>query len=205
MPETPTELFRALALTVSTTVNQPHPNGNKPSRKQDYALPWAGFQSWRDARKRLNHFEKTFKEVVWMPFNDSDSNDGPMSLNAYPGRAFIERVTNEGDANLEAKAYLVKGPMPTSPAEAAAQWFNLSARSLVTGLGEDAVRELAQKTVTVTGFVGDPKDNKDSIFDARDYGIGLTAAEMPGTILSLNRGNKKGDYAIDKAKHRLYT
>ena len=114
-----------------------------------------------------------------------------MSFNAYPGRAFIERVTNEGDANLEAKALTHKGPMPASPAEATAAWFGLYPGALATGLDDESARDLARQTVTVTGFVGDPKDHKDSIFDARDYGIGLTAAEMPSTILSLNRGNKK--------------
>src|SRR5437870_6367310 len=101
MPETPEEFFRSLALTVTTTINQPDPAGKKSSRKQEYALPWAGFESWRDARKRLDYFEKAFKgKILWAPFNDSVTNDGPMSLNAYPGRAFIERVTNAGDANL---------------------------------------------------------------------------------------------------------
>ncbi|HEX8068744.1 MAG TPA: hypothetical protein VF546_02255 [Pyrinomonadaceae bacterium] len=192
LPETLEDLFRALALTVRASINQPDPTGKRPPKKQDYALPWAGFESWRDARLRLAHFEKTFNgNIVWAPFNDSLSNDGPMSLNAYPGRAFIERVTNEGDANLEAKALTHKGAMPPSPREAAAEWFGLGPGALTTGLNNEEVRDLAQRTVTVTGFVGDAKDHKNSIFDARDYGIGLTAAEMPNTILSLNRGNKK--------------
>jgi hypothetical protein len=190
MPETLEELFRSIAITVSTTFEQPRPEGK--SSKQNYSLPWASFTGWRDARARLDHFEKHFKgDITWVPFNDSTSNDGPMSLNAYPGRAFIERVTNEGDANLEAKALSHDGPKPTSPQMAAAEWFGLDAKAMSTGLDDDKLRELAQRTVTVVGFVGDPADPKDSIFDARDYGIGLLASEMPGTILSLNRGNKK--------------
>ena len=129
--------------------------------------------------------------VEWAYFDDSESNDGPMSLNAFPGRAFIERVTNEGDACLELHATNAAPPMPSSPAEAAAAWFGLKPGALATGLDEAAVRDLAQRTVTVTAFVGDPKDSKDCVLDARDYGIGLTAAEMPDTILSLNRGLKK--------------
>lgn len=192
LPETLAELFRALVPTVTTTVNQPDPKGKKLPRKQDYSLPWAGFESWRDARARLAHFEKTFKGIIlWRPFNDTAANDGPMSLNAYPGRAFNERVTNEGDANLEAKALTHYGPMPSSPAAAATLWFGLGSSALSTGLDDEAAREIAKKTVTVTGWVGDPKDHRDSIFDARDFGIGLTASEMPDTILSLNRGNKK--------------
>jgi len=192
MPETVEQLFRSVTLNVTTAVQQPSSTGKGPSKKQEYALPWAGFINWHDARARLLHFEKSFKgAIAWKPFNDSTSNDGPMSLNAYPGRAFIERVTNEGDANLEAKAMVHEGTKPASPREAVASWFKLDSVAMTTGLSDEDLRRLAQHTVTVTGFVGDPEDPKDSVFDARDYGIGLTAAEMPGTILSLNRGNKK--------------
>lgn len=193
MPETLEELFRSLAVSVSAEVQQPDPQGKRPLRKQNYSLPWVGFQSWRDARQRLTSFEKAYAgRVKWHPFNDSEANDGPMSLNSYPGRAFIERVTNEGDACLEARALGHKGGMPSSPAEAVSLWFGLDGSALSVGLDDAAARQLAQDTVTVTGFVGDSSDHRDSVIDARDYGIGLTAAEMPHTILSLNRGNKKG-------------
>jgi len=192
MPETPDALFRSVALTVSTSTVQPDPKGKKPPRKQEYAFPWPGFKSWKDARDRLQHFEKAMKsQVAWAPFNDSTTNDGPMSLNAYPGRAFIERVTNAGDACLEAKALGYQGAMPKSPSEAAALWFGLGDGALAKGMSDDDARKLARSTVTVTGFVGDTKDTKDSVFDTRDYGMGLSASEMPATILSLNRGNKK--------------
>src|SRR5262249_20648402 len=113
MPATLDELFRSVALNVTAKLEQPDPTGKGPSRKHDYSLPWAGFTGWGDARDRLIHFEKAFDgKIAWVPFNDSDSNDGPMSLNAFPGRAFVERVTNEGDANLEGKAWVHSGPMP---------------------------------------------------------------------------------------------
>src|SRR5688572_17866030 len=97
LPETPLELFRSIAVTISAKFQQPHPDGKQPPLKQDYSLPWPGFSTWRDARARLAHFETNFKgEITWASFNDATSNDGPMRLNAYPGRAFIERVTNEG-------------------------------------------------------------------------------------------------------------
>ncbi len=192
LPTTPEELFRALALTATATITQSHAAGQNAPKKQDYTLPWAGFESWHDARARLIHFETSFSgKITWAPFNDSESNDGPMSLNAFPGRALVERVTNEGDANLEAKALDHPGPKPDSPFEAAALWFDLKPGALAEGLTNDAARELAQRTVTVVGFVGETKDHRDSIFDARDFGIGLSGAEMPSTILSLNRGNKK--------------
>jgi hypothetical protein len=192
MPETIEDLFRSTAITVKSSINQPHPTGQKAPKKQDYALPWPEFKSWRDARERLVRFEEKYKgKIAWAPFNDSESNDGPMSLNAYPGRALIERVTNEGDAALEAKALENKGETPRSPREAVAKWFDLQPGSLATGLADETVRALAQSTVTVSGFVGDAKQDKNAIIDARDFGIGVTADEMPSTILSLNRGNKK--------------
>lgn len=61
LPETPEALFRSLALIVTATVSQPDPAGKKSPKKHDYALPWEGFETWRDARFRLEHFEKTFK------------------------------------------------------------------------------------------------------------------------------------------------
>src|SRR5262249_31055758 len=82
-------------------------------------------------------------------------------------------------------------PMPASPAEAVGKWFGLGPAALSTRYGDDEIRDIAKKTVTVTAYVGDSKDHKDCVLDARDYGIGLTASDMPGTILSLNRGLKK--------------
>lgn len=188
LPETSAELFDALAMTVETTIQQPDPTGGG-AQTQRYVSPWPGFTSWNDARKRLAHFEaKNSGKFAWVPFNNTESNDGPMSLNAYPGRAFIERVTNCGDANLELKATTDSGPRPASPHEAVARWYGLGEGDLATA--EDSVAlSVAQKTVAVRAFVG--KDEKDCILDARDFGIGLSASEMPDTILSLNRGNKK--------------
>lgn len=191
-PQTPEELFTGLARTVATSVVQQILGDDKEPKQStlQYALPWAGYQSWRDARQRLLQFEGALgQRVRWVPFNDSDANDGPMSLNAYPGRAFIERVTNAGDANLEAKALMEAGPMPSSPGEAVVRWFNLGDDKLISG--DDDVEQLAEETVRVIAWIGDANDTKNSVLDVRDFGIGLTAAEMPGTILSLNRGLKK--------------
>jgi hypothetical protein len=197
LPESVAELFHTLAVPVRQCVDQPDPSGKRGTAKQDYSLPWIGFSNWKDARARLVHFEKHAKgRVRWSPFNDSTSNDGPMSLNAYPGRAFIERVTNAGDANLEARAQASSGSMPDSPMEAVERWFGLGPHALATGLTKEEALALAQKTVTVTAYVGDVKDHRDCVLDARDYGIGLTSAEMPGTILSLNRGLKKSKHYL---------
>ena len=145
LPESLVELFRSLALTQRSDLLQPFPKGLHSPKKQSYALPWVGFKSWKDARERLEHFEKKFISgtISWAPFNDNESNDGPMSLNAYPGRALIERVTNEGDANLERAALTHVGPLPKSPAEAAKLWFNLGPGALANGLDNVEARNLA--------------------------------------------------------------
>lgn len=185
LPVTPLELFSSLAISINHRIN-------KAPTSHDYILPWAGFTSWRDARIRLEHFESANEErIVWRPFNDNSSNDGPMSLNAYSGRALIERVTNAGDANLERMAISYANAMPSSPKEAVAIWFGLGQGALVSELGIKKVQDLARSTVTVRGFIGSNAEENNAIFDTRDFGVGLSGDEMPETILSLNRGNKK--------------
>jgi len=214
MPETPMELFIALGDTVefdvevADTVADPasvdgelqtdaapddgDSDTDEVSRaKRRYKFPWLGWTSWKDARARLVHFETTNKgRVSWVPFNGTDSNDGPMSLNAFPGRAFIERVTNCGDACIDWKALSDATPRPASPAEAVERWFGLKPLALATGMSDKASATLAKVSVLVRTFVG-RSDAKDCVLDARDFGIGLTATELPDTILSLNRGLKK--------------
>jgi hypothetical protein len=206
MPETAAELFVALAETVEFEVEADEPvdadegtevaadgddDAEAGAQKRRYKFPWKGWTGWKDARARLNHFEAHYiGKVSWAPFNDSESNDGPMSLNAFPGRAFIERVTNCGDACIEWKASQDKTAPPATPAEAVERWFKLKPLALATGLDDKTSAALAKASVVVRTFVG-RNDAKDCIIDARDFGIGLLANEFPGTILSLNRGLKK--------------
>ncbi|MBA3464253.1 MAG: hypothetical protein H0T46_30135 [Deltaproteobacteria bacterium] len=219
LPETAVELFNALATTVEFDVDVsavPAPSAEEPedsaaeetdadadadadaevepaapTGKRRYKFPWAGWASWKDARTRLIHFEKKHAgKVEWVAFNNSESNDGPMSLNAFPGRAFIERVTNCADACLELKASEDQGPRPPTPIAAVERWYKLGPLALATGLSDKESAQLAKDSVLVRTFVG-RSDPKDCILDARDYGIGLTATEFPDTILSLNRGLKK--------------
>jgi hypothetical protein len=81
LPSTVDELFQALAITVESSVVQSGSGAKSHSATQRYALPWVGFDSWHDARLRLEHFEKSFKgKIRWAPFNDSESNDGQMRI-----------------------------------------------------------------------------------------------------------------------------
>ncbi len=187
LPETVEELFQALALSVEH---------DGPGL---YSWPWLGWKSCEDARDRLEHVLKHIVGATWRNFNDSDSNDGPMSLNADPGHAFNERVTNGIDAVIELYLQLLqlrnpKAPIPSSPREAIELCFGIKPGDLA-----DA-EELEQEHVVVSMYSTSGKSDKSGVYksgpknnvlDCRDYGIGMTAEEMPNTILSLNRGNKK--------------
>jgi hypothetical protein len=177
LPSTIEELFFSLAVTIIH-----HGPGQ-------YAWPWVGWATSKDARQRLEHFEKSNPgRVQWVAFNGSESNDGPMTLNSCSGHAFVERVTNCGDTMLERKALTHKGTMPTTPLEAVRLWY---------GKHEDDVEDddVPALPITIRMFSSGSKQARNNVLDARDYGTGLTAAEMPDTILSLNRGNKQ---------HKLY-
>ncbi|NJL71535.1 MAG: hypothetical protein HC888_07905 [Candidatus Competibacteraceae bacterium] len=186
-PTTVTALFQALAVP-NTWIEGKH------DPRQHYTMPWANWKSWKDARRRLAAFEQSFTgEIQWHPFNDSTSNDGPMTLNAFPGRAFIERVTNAADACLEMKAHASDADSyPHSPREAVELWFKAGQDIMVAKTSDDTAEQLARETINIRIFGGNSKvDPKDCILDVRDFGVGLSATDMPQTILSLNRGLKK--------------
>lgn len=184
------ELFHALAVSV-----------HKSGSGTDYGHPWAGYVAaedggapcYKQARGRLDHFERNCTDKVeWVYFNDSASNEGAMSLNSDPGRAFTERVTNGIDACIELKILDCPGDKPRSPLEAVQTLWNIEPDDLVQGVSDGALRKLATDSVIARHYApSNAADKRDNVLDARDYGIGMTAEEMPGTILSLNRGNKK--------------
>jgi hypothetical protein len=115
------------------------------------------------------------------------NNRGTIDVATDPGRSVIERVTNAIDALLELEHTVHKGkPECKSPRDAAEAWLGLDRR----GLGSTTPRArqaLARRTVVQL----EPGEGKESrIVTIRDSGIGLSAEEMPKTILSLNEGNK---------------
>lgn len=110
-----------------------------------------------------------------------------MEVSSDPGRALVERVTNSFDAVLELEHRTHDGkPDCRTPREAASAWLGVP----LEGLSKATTRqrqELANR-VTVTLLDGDGKNAR--ILDVRDLGTGLTAEEIPKTILSLNASNK---------------
>ena len=142
----------------------------------------------REVEAALAEYERTNAERVgWTPVGDRPNNRGIIEVSADPGRALVERVTNAVDAALEAEHQRRNGrPECRSPKEAASAWFNVPEG----GLSEltPAQRRALANRVTVTLLPGDGREAR--VVVVRDTGIGLTPAEMPQTILSLNASNK---------------
>jgi hypothetical protein len=126
----------------------------------------------------------------WRAVGDNDSNYGVINIGSDPGLALVERVTNAIDAVIEREAERQrrngKVKFHYSPREAVEKWLKVPAGRLVNlnitqrqALADDVVVSLYSGSVKRRPTVG-----------IRDFGIGLTASEIPRTILSLNAGNK---------------
>ncbi|MCR9096305.1 MAG: hypothetical protein NXI30_18925 [bacterium] len=132
----------------------------------------------------------------WVPYGATDSNASTIGLGSKPGRSLTERITNAMDAVLELKHHESGSSSPSRPFEAAADWFGRPASGAREGLFQVESKEgdLSRHIGVIlsdSGVAGSPT------IDVVDDGIGLTADEMPSTILSLQKGNKiKKPYLI---------
>jgi hypothetical protein len=181
MPETVEELFQAIVIS---------PEVPGPGR---YAWPWLGWgdltkggaegELSRAARDRFMHLEEALKGRMQMiPFNGTTANDAGTSANADPGHALAERDQNCFDTIVEkavTKHMAAGGAMPQSPLEAADLLFP----------NRHDTRKVPPM-VMMRMFSTSKKTPRDNVIDIRDYGMGITAEDMPNTILSLHRGNK---------------
>ena len=142
----------------------------------------------QEVETALAEYERTNAgRVAWVPVGDRPNNRGVIELSADPGRALVERLTNAIDAAIEAEHRRRNGvPECRSPKDAASAWFNVPEG----GLSEltPAQRQRLANRVSLTLLPGEGREAR--VVVVRDTGIGLTPAEMPGTILSLNASNK---------------
>jgi hypothetical protein len=135
----------------------------------------------------VDDFASSRDDTAWHPVGGRPNNRGIIEVSSNTGRALAERVTNAIDAVLQAAHDEHDGfPACSSPRDAAAAWLNVPDDGL-SGMTVSARRNLA-KRVTVTMMPGDGVDAR--TITIADEGVGLTAEEMPTTILSLNESNK---------------
>jgi hypothetical protein len=138
-----------------------------------------------DVEAALEQFQAD-REIGWAPLG-RENNRGTVEVSADPGRSVVERLTNGIDAVLEAAHDSHHGvPECPTPRHAAEAWLEVPAGGL-SAMHQRDRRRLAQK-VTIRIDEGDGRSLR--VVEVRDAGTGLTAAQMPTTILSLNESNK---------------
>jgi hypothetical protein len=128
----------------------------------------------------------------WVPVGGNESNYGVINIGSNPGLGLIERVTNAIDAVIEREAERrrrdnkAKRTAPMSPREAVEAWFAVPGGRL-TNIDEKTRQALADN-ISIKLLPG--RNRRTPSVEVRDLGVGLTAAEIPKTILSLNAANK---------------
>jgi hypothetical protein len=144
-------------------------------------------QTSAEARQLVERFVGANAGVGWAAVGGRENNRGTIEVSSNPGRALVERVTNAIDAVLEAEHQRHGGkPACTSPREAAQAWLNVPGDGL-SGMTAAERRTLAN-SVKVRLAHGD--DRVHMRVEVTDAGTGLSAEEVPATILSLNESNK---------------
>ena len=140
-----------------------------------------------DAIAVLEAFLEVNPSAKWHPLGNRPNNRGIVEVSANPGRALVERVTNAVDAVLELEHGKHAGrPVCRSPRQAAQAWMNVPA----DGLSELSTVDRRNLAKLVTVHIRPGSDVAKRIVSVTDRGIGLSGAEMPSTILSLNESNK---------------
>jgi hypothetical protein len=128
---------------------------------------------------------------LWRPVGDNEANYGLINIGSDPGHALIERVTNAIDGVVEREALrrIAKGVkrIPPSPREAVDAWFGIPG-GRVANLGDPAKRQPLADQVVVRLLEGSQK--RRPTVAIRDLGVGLTASQVPKSILSLSGSNK---------------
>lgn len=151
-----------------------------------------------EVRTSLDDFVAAHEtSIEWMPVGGRKNNSGTIQAAGDPARSLIERVTNGIDAVLE-RAFQEHNGKPDcrSPREAAGAWFGVP-KSGLHKLSNQERRKLAQGSVSLTLSPGDGKAKRTVI--VADHGLGLSAEQMPRTILSLNAENKIDKFYLSGA------
>jgi hypothetical protein len=122
----------------------------------------------------------------WRDLGDRANNAGTVQMASNAASALTERITNAIDGMLELKAAEHTGTMPTSPREAARDWYAIP-RAGVGEMSDTARRTLAENISVILEDSGEP--DRPTI-RVSDRGIGQHPDDAPSTLLSLNENNK---------------
>jgi hypothetical protein len=120
---------------------------------------------------------------------DKPANWSALAGPVDPRAVIFERVTNAWDAIIEAEAQRSQDFTCHTPAEAAHRFLGVP-REGPSEMGAGGREGLAARTL-LTLHDSDESKKRPTIA-TRDTGVGISRAEMPGTILSLESDNKLG-------------
>ena len=161
------------------------------TQEQALLINLAKAEDVKQAGQAIKQLQRNFG-YRWRAVGDSESNYGLITIGSDPGLALIERVTNAIDAVIEREA-LRQLPgedrecAPASPREAVDTWFHIEG-GRVANVGIKQRQELANDIV-IRVLEGSSSKRRPTV-EVRDRGIGLTAQQVPDTILSLGGSNK---------------
>lgn len=141
-----------------------------------------------DIERLLSSAAREFGEPRWRDLGDRPNNAGTVQIASSAASALIERVTNAIDGMLELKAEEHVGELPSSPRDAARDWFAVP-RHGIGELSDTERRALASNISVILEDSGDPIRPTVRVIDR---GIGQHPADAHGTLLSLNENNKVG-------------
>lgn len=134
--------------------------------------------------------------ITWTPVGERPNNVGTVDVSTDSGRSIVERVTNAIDAILELEHSRHGGkPECRSPREAAATWLAVPAEGL-SEMSQLQRRQLAQR---ITVRMEDGTGPLERVVTVQDKGIGISKADLPRTILSLNESNKLSKFYLSGA------
>ncbi len=123
----------------------------------------------------------------WRAVGDRENNYGAINIGSDPGYALIERVTNAQDAVIELEAERHPSRYgPRTPRQAVEAWFGIP-QGRASSLEPEALRALGRRAELT---IWDGCTARRPTVEIRDRGVGLTPAQVPGTILSLGESNK---------------
>lgn len=126
--------------------------------------------------------------LFWHPYGDNASNVSSIGLARDPGRSLIERITNAIDAILDER-YDPSVIPPRSARLAARQWFGRPVTGPDDGLFKWRFSDQGYDR-RIHVILQSSDGELAPTIDVIDDGVGILPEDFPGTILSLQSGNK---------------